>query len=147
MPSPPAAAYGGPRAVAQHEPSGGGRSIPQHRRASARTADTDTRVEQRTAGMLRRTRIRRGRAEIAAAAALIGAEALDMITAPAIYPTPAAHCRLCEFGVPCLALVAGLDPKPLLDKEFRPRSADTPTKPRLGQATWGFGRGAAPPQW
>ena len=57
------------RAVAQHEPSGGGRSIPQHVRVSAQTSRGDgvNRVEQRTAGVLRRTRIRRTRDEIVAA--------------------------------------------------------------------------------
>src|SRR5262249_27745892 len=58
--------------VRQSEASGGGRAIPQHRRLAARTsrsAETGGQagqVEQFTAGLLRRTRIRRGRAEIGA---------------------------------------------------------------------------------
>ena len=74
------AATGKPRPVAQHEPSGGGRSIPQHVRLAARDArpaDGD-RIEQRTAGMLRRTRIRRSRDEIAAVGSLMAAEAIEM---------------------------------------------------------------------
>ena len=139
-------------AVRQSEPSGGGRSIPQHRRLTARTSREgehqdgfETRIEQTTAGPLRRTRIRRSRAEIGAVGASIGREAIAMSTDPAIYPTFAAHCRTCEFRTPCLAMVQGNDPEPVLAQHFRrPRTDDRP-KPRLGQSTWGFGRGAAPP--
>ncbi|HZA08665.1 hypothetical protein [Mycobacterium sp.] len=139
-------------AVAQNEPSGGGRSIPQHRRASAISppagpgASVDS-IEQRVAGVLRRTRIRRGRDEIAAVGAVLSAEAVDMIDAPAVYPTPAAHCSSCEFSSPCLALFQGADPEPLLSTHFRRRPAAARPEPRLGQSTWGFGRGAAPPPW
>jgi hypothetical protein len=133
--------------VAQHEPSGGGRAIPQHQRESARASrvDTASRIEQHTAGPLRRTRIRRTRQEIDAVGSQLSAEALDMVSEPAIYPNPAAHCTVCEFAEPCLALFQGIDPEPALASHFRPVSNQP--KPRLGQATWGFGRGAAPPQW
>jgi hypothetical protein len=101
---------------------------------------------QRTAGVLRRTRIRRSREQIAAVGSLIGAEAVDMTTGPAVYPTPAAHCQSCDFSAPCLALTAGMDPEELLARNFgHPRAAQP--KVRLGQSTWSFGRGAAPPQW
>jgi hypothetical protein len=138
--------------VHQSEASGGGRAIPQHRRLSARTSRSDESghgdfIEQSTAGFVRRTRIRRSRAEIAAVGALIGAEAVQMCGEPAIYPTFAAHCQACEFLAPCRAIVEGTDPEPLLATKFRPRAGDDQRKPRLGQATWGFGRGAAPPQW
>jgi hypothetical protein len=135
--------------VQQSEPSGGGRAIPQHRRLSARTSRSDQtgHVEQFTAGLLRRTRIRRSRAEIGAVGMLIGAEAIQMNSEPAITPTFAAHCATCEFSAPCLALVEGTDPEPMLAVNYRPRPAEDQRKPRLGQATWGFGRGAAPPQW
>jgi hypothetical protein len=141
---------GGPRRrVDQNEPSGGGRSIPQHRRMYARAAaaaDDGRRTEQRTAGVLRRTRIRRGRDEIVAAGRLIGAEAIDMTSEPAVYPTPAAHCQTCEFTAPCLAVTEGTDPEQLLANNFRHPLAGQP-KTRLGQSTWSFGRGAAPPRW
>ena len=142
-------AVGAPRIVAQHEPSGGGRSIPQHERVQARASRVGraNRTEQRTAGVLRRTRIRRTRDEIAAAARLIAAEAVDMTSDPAVYPTFAAHCRDCEFTAPCLAMVEGADPGAVLAADFRRRPAEMKPKPRLGQATWGFGRGAAPPDW
>ena len=134
--------------VAQHEGSGGGRSIPQHQRVSAQASriDVASRVDQYTAGPLRRTRIRRTRHEIVAVARQLAAEALDMASEPAIYPNPAAHCAVCEFAAPCLALFEGVDPEPLLAAEFRKRPMSAQPKPRLGQATWGFGRGAAPPQ-
>jgi hypothetical protein len=143
------AAMAKPQPVAQHEPSGGGRSIPQHVRLEARESrPTDGgRVEQRTAGVLRRTRIRRTRDEIAAVGSLMAAEALDMTASPATYPSPGSHCLACEFRVPCLSMFAGADPEPLLALDFRRRSGDAEQKPRLGQATWGFGRGAAPPGW
>ncbi|MFG1934786.1 hypothetical protein ACGFK1_29725 [Mycobacterium sp. NPDC048908] len=132
--------------VAQHEGSGGGRSIPQHQREPARArVHAGARIDQRTAGPLRRTRIRRSRDDIASAGAQLSAEARDMVGDPAVYPTPGTHCSTCEFAAPCLAMYHGADPEPLLAAHFRSRST-APTRPRLGQATWGFGRGAAPPQ-
>jgi hypothetical protein len=138
--------------VHQSEASGGGRAIPQHRRLSARTSRSDRSrhgdfIEQSTAGFVRRTRIRRSRAEIGSVGALIAAEAVQMCGEPAIYPTFADHCQACEFLALCRAMVEGKDPEPLLAAKFRVRAGDDPRKPRLGQATWGFGRGAAPPQW
>jgi hypothetical protein len=137
-----------PKAVAQHEASGGGRALPQHQRVSAQASrgiPTD-RTEQRTAGVLRRTRIRRSRHEIAAVGSQIAAEAVDMTSWPTVYPTFAAHCRDCEFNAPCLALTEGSDVEPLLQNDFQ-QPTDVPRRPRLGQSTWGFGRGAAPPRW
>ena len=149
---PPAAestAKGTPNRVHQSEPSGGGRAIPQHRRLSARTSRSgDTgQVEQSTAGLVRRTRIRRSRAEIGAVGMLIGAEAIQMNSEPAITPTFAVHCQTCEFSAPCLALVEGTDPEPMLAANYRRHAGEDQRKPRLGQSTWGFGRGAAPPRW
>ena len=137
-----------PKAVAQHEPSGGGRSLPQHQRVSAQASrgNTTNRIEQRTAGALRRTRIRRSRHEITSSGMVIAAEAVDMTGWPTIYPTFAAHCRDCEFRAPCSAITEGSDAEPLLQADFH-RAHNQPSKPRLGQSTWGFGRGAAPPRW
>lgn len=136
--------------VGQNEPSGGGRSIPQHRRIYARASETHSneRIEQHTAGLLRRTRIRRGRDEIASVGAQLAVEALEMLSGPTIYPTPAAHCRFCEFSAPCLAMMEAREAEPLLTNDFHRHPSELERKPRLGQATWGFGRGAAPPpQW
>jgi hypothetical protein len=146
---PPAAGTPAPDRVHQSEGSGGGRSIPQHRRLVARTsrADESGPVEQFSGGPLRRTRIRRSRAEIGGAGAVIAGDAVEMSREPAIHPTFAADCGACEFCGPCLALVVGTDPEPMLATNFRPRSPEDQGKPRLGQSTWGFGRGAAPPQW
>ena len=77
----------------------------------------------------------------------LAVEALDMASEPAIYPSPAAHCSVCEFAAACLALFEGADPEPVLQARFRQRPVSAQPKPRLGQATWGFGRGAAPPKW
>jgi hypothetical protein len=138
-----------PQRVRQSEPSGGGRSIPQHRRLLARTARTNdtNRIEQRTAGLLRRTQIRRSRTVISTVPVFIGAEAMDMTDSSAIYPTFGPHCQSCEFSSPCLALVEGTDAERILAQHFRRPLTGDPPKPRLGQSTWGFGRGAAPPRW
>ena len=135
--------------VAQHGASGGGRSIPQHVRISALQARPDDRdrIEQRTAGPIRRTRIRRGRDEIAAAGKAIAVEAIEMTRSPAVYPSPGPHCVECEFTKPCQAMFEGADPEALLAAGFRRHSEGERNRPRLGQATWGFGRGAAPPNW
>ncbi len=135
--------------VQQSEPSGGGRAIPQHRRLSARTSRSDVTgdVEQSIAGPVRRTRIRRSRADIAAVGTQLATEAVQMIGEPTIRPTFAAHCQACEFRAPCQALVDGVDPEPMLAAGYRPRPAEDQRRPRLGQSTWGFGRGAAPPNW
>ena len=129
LPSGEDIARGLPRVVAQHEPSGGGRSIPQHERVQARASRVvgASRMEQRTAGVLRRTRIRRTRDEIAAAAGLIAAEAVDMTSDPAVYPTFAAHCRDCEFAAPCLVMIEGADPGPVLAADFRRRVETNPS--------------------
>jgi hypothetical protein len=137
-----------PTPVAQHEASGGGRSIPQHvRRAARDSRPVADRIEQRSAGMLRRSRIRRGRNEIAAAGSLMAAEAAEMSGAPVIYPSPGSHCLACEFRSPCFSLFEGLDPEPALARDFHRRPGELRHRPRLGQTTWGFGRGAAPPDW
>jgi hypothetical protein len=137
-----------PKAVAQHEASGGGRLLPQHQRVSAQAArrTASDRTEQRTAGVLRRTRIRRSRHEISSVGSLIAAEAVEMTSWPTVYPTFAAHCGECEFRAPCSALTEGEDAEPLLQADFH-RPPDEPHRARLGQSTWGFGRGAAPPHW
>jgi hypothetical protein len=135
------------RRVAQHEPSGGGRSIPQHRRAGGPTPASGTRIDVHTAGPVRRTRIRRSPEEIASAGAQLADEAVDMIGDPLVYPAPAAHCRWCEFSRPCVAMTAYQEAEPLLISGFRRHPDESERKPRLGQATWGFGRGAAPPRW
>ncbi|CAN5312414.1 hypothetical protein BH20ACT5_BH20ACT5_15850 [soil metagenome] len=155
--SPPAGLEPAPRAnrtgrpgrggYAQHEPSGGGRSIPQHQRPD-RVADRPMgldRVRQETAGVLRRTHIRRTRAEIAAAGVQIGAEVLDMLDPELrVYPTPsAAHCGRCDFLAPCLTMGEGADPALDLAARYRRDPVGPAHTPRLGAG--GGGRGAVMP--
>ncbi len=136
-----------PSHVPQHEGSGGGRSIPQHQRKWGRSprVAAANRFDQHTAGPVRRSRIRRSRSEIAMTGRQLAAEVLDMVRDPAIYPSPGPHCSVCEFATPCLAMFGGTDPEPILAAQFRRRPV-AERRPRLGQATWGFGRGAAPPR-
>jgi hypothetical protein len=134
--------------TAQHEPSGGGRSIPQHRRRYGRPAEPaePIRLDQRTAGPIRRTRIRRSRREIAGMGEQIAWEALAMSAEGVpVYPTPAAHCTECAYLAPCLAITVGADLEAALTG-YRKRPAEPP-RVRLGQTTWGVGRGAAPPKF
>ncbi len=132
----------------QNEPSGGGRSIPQLARPERleNRPGRSGRVEQETAGILRRTRIRRSRGEIETTARQVGAEALEMLNPKlALYPTPsAAHCPQCLFVAPCLAMTEGEDPALDLATRFRPGPAEPVYEPRLG-AGGGGGRNVAMP--
>ena len=117
------------------------RSINGSRPGGTRRRQAPVRPAHR--GPVRRTHIRRTRREIAAVGAQLAAEALDMTREPAIYPNPAAHCSVCEFAAPCVTLFQGAEPEPMLAAHFHRQPARAQPKPRLGQATWGFGRGAA----
>jgi hypothetical protein len=134
--------------VRQHEPSGGGRSIPQHRRlyAAAREPAVASEIEQVTTGAFRRTWVRHSRASIAAAGHRLAADTAAMLAAPASAPpNPSdANCRPCPFLAPCLATRAGRDGAVLLRSGYRPRPPDVLTEGRLGGGAWGLGRGAAP---
>lgn len=67
--------------VRQHEPSGGGRSIPQHRRMYAQA--TQPRkvepIEQLTEDGFRRTYLRRTPAEVARAGRRLGQDVAEML--------------------------------------------------------------------
>jgi hypothetical protein len=139
-----------PARVGQHEPSGGGRSIPQHRRmyATATTPERLDAIEQRASDDFRRTWLRRTRAEVALAGQRLAGDAAEMTAGPAIYPEPALDkCPPCEFLDPCLAMFAGQDPEPILASSYRDRAPDLPLEGRLGGGAWGVGRGAAPPRF
>ncbi len=138
-----------PRAarVRQHEPSGGGRSIPQHRRmyATARRPDTAGTIEQHTTPEFRRTWLRRSREEVAAEGRRLARDAAEMVADPAVHPNPSLlNCPSCAFLDPCLAVFAGEDPGPMLAAAYRDRPPDRPLEGRLGGGAWGMGRGAAP---
>ena len=144
------AATGRP-AVRQHEPSGGGRSIPQHRRmyAQARAPRRVAPIEQRTEDGFRRTWLRRTPGDVAEAGRRLGADAAEMTREDVgVYPAPsAANCPPCPYFEPCRALQAGRNAQPILDSRYRKRPAPSPQEGRLGGRAWGLGRGAAPPRF
>jgi hypothetical protein len=146
----PRAAAGRP-AVRQHEPSGGGRSIPQHRRmyAQARAPRRVEPIEQRTENDFRRTWLRRTPADVAEAGRRLGADAAEMTRENlAVYPVPSPeNCPPCPYLDPCRALLAGEDARPILLSDYRKRPAESPQEGRLGGRSWGLGRGAAPPRF
>lgn len=133
----------------QNEPSGGGRSIPQLERSERRgyRPPRHDRVEQETAGVLRRTRIRRTGAEIETITQQIGAEALEMLNPElALYPTPSpAHCPRCAFAAPCLSMTEGADPALDLAAGFARGPAVPAYQPRLGSGGAGGRIIAMPP--
>jgi hypothetical protein len=142
---------GGLPAVRQHEPSGGGRSIPQHRRmyAQARAPRRATPIEQRTEDGFRRTWLRRAQADVAEAGRRLGADVAEMTREDVeVFPVPsAANCPPCPYFEPCRAMQAGRDAEPILLARYRQRPALVPREGRLGGRAWGLGRGAAPPRF
>src|ERR1700748_1612713 len=91
------------RAVRQHEPSGGGRSIPQHRRMYARAREP-ARVkpgEQRTGPGVRRTWLRHDPDDVAAAGRRLGHDIAEMARQDgAVYPeTSDQPCPACPYLV------------------------------------------------
>ena len=134
--------------VRQHEPSGGGRSMAQHRRLSAepRQLALAATVEQYTGPGFRRTWLRHNAEAVAAAGRRLGADAVQMLaaTGPARRQPSDANCRPCPFLDPCLAMRAGQDSEFLLRSAFRTRLPDELAEGRLGDASWSASRGAAP---
>jgi hypothetical protein len=136
------------RGLPQHEASGGGRSLPYARRGVARPGPADA-VASQGDGEFRRTRVRRDRAELQAMGARLAAEALEMVDPGlSLHPSPAPeHCGTCQFVGPCLAMERGGDVRVVLEAGFRDRGPERVEPGRLGAATWGMGRGAAPPRF
>ncbi len=138
-------------AVRQHEPSGGGRSIPQHRRmyATARQPARIEPIEQRVDDGFRRTWLRRSPADVAAAGRRLGADVVRMTRGDVdVYPEPGPDkCPGCAYFEPCRAMSAGRDAEPILLSGYRRRPRESPAEGRLGGRTWGLGRGAAPPKF
>jgi hypothetical protein len=138
------------RGLPQHEPSGGGRSLPYARRGAARARPAGpAAVTSQGDGEFRRTRVPRDRAELAAMGARLAAEALEMVDPGLrVYPSPAPeHCGSCQFVAPCLAMERGGDVRAVLETGYRDRGPERVEPGRLGAATWGTGRGAAPPRF
>jgi hypothetical protein len=136
------------RGLPQHEASGGGRSLPYARRG-IRLAPPDPTISSQGDGEFRRTRILRDPAEVAAMGARLAAEAQDMVDPGLrLYPHPAPeHCGSCQFVAPCLTLERGGDVRAVLETGYRDRGPEPVEPGRLGSATWGTGRGAAPPRF
>jgi hypothetical protein len=139
------------RGLPQHEASGGGRSLPYARAGgAAATGPPDpASVTSQGDGEFRRTRIPRRRPELEGMGARLAAEALEMVDPGLrLYPSPApGHCGGCRFVAPCLALERGGDVTAVLEAGYRDRGPERVEPGRLGSATWGTGRGAAPPRF
>jgi len=137
--------------VRQHEPSGGGRSIPQHRRmyAQAREPGQVEPIEQLTEDGFRRTWLRRTPADVAEAGRRLGQDVTEMVRPDlALYPEPSnENCPPCLYLHPCLAQRNGRDEEPILRTAYRRRPPEPPEEGRLGGRAWGMGRGAAPPRF
>jgi hypothetical protein len=95
--------------------------------------------EPDTGEWFRRTKIPRSRAEIEGAGRRVGEQSRLMTRADlASYPTPAATtCPPCEFRAPCLAMMEGDDPEPVLERDYRSRVQRDFEEGRLG-SVWGF---------
>jgi hypothetical protein len=137
--------------VRQHEPSGGGRSVPQHRRMYAR-ATQPARVEpieQLTEDGFRRTWLRHTPADVAEAGRRLADDVAEMVRPDlALYPEPSdENCPPCPYFDPCQALMTGNDARPIVLSGYRKRRPQPLPEGRLGGRAWGMGRGAAPPKF
>jgi hypothetical protein len=55
-----------------------------------------------------------------------------------VYPTPSGeNCGTCVFQAPCIAMNAGADPAPILERSFRVRTEEEGEEERL---RWSIGR-------
>ncbi|MGH3899163.1 MAG: hypothetical protein ACRDTA_13170 [Pseudonocardiaceae bacterium] len=132
----------GPRAVVQQQA--------RHRRMYARGATVSgERLHAEGTGTFRRTRIRRGDAELAAAGAGLAAEVSTATNTDLdIYPSPEpSNCARCSYRSPCLALNQSDDATAELASSYRHRPPESVQEGRLGGVTWSMNRGAAPPKW
>jgi hypothetical protein len=135
------------RGIRQHEPSGGGRSVPQHRRAAAAAEEAGERVIREAAGPFARTRIVRSPDELEAAALSLGLVAREMTRlGVGTRPRPSrSACPSCAFRDPCIAMSEGGDAEALLRIGFARRTDEHLELGRIGTGGWGGGRGAALP--
>ncbi|MGH3883144.1 MAG: hypothetical protein ACRDRY_21530 [Pseudonocardiaceae bacterium] len=121
-----------------------------HRRMYARSGPVPgERLQAEGTDEFRRTRIRRGDAELAAAGAGLAAEVSAATSADLeIYPSPEPGiCARCSYRPPCLVLNQGDDATAELSKSYRQRAPEPIQEGRLGGVTWSMNRGAAPPRW
>jgi hypothetical protein len=121
-----------------------------HRRMYARSGTVSgERLHAEGTDVFRRTWIRRGAAELAAAGADLAAEASTATSTDlAIYPSPALEvCARCAYRPPCLILNQGGEVSAELSRSYRHRAPEPIQEGRLGGITWSMNRGAAPLRW
>ncbi len=125
-----------------------GRPPVGHRRMYAHSGTVSgERLHAEGTDAFRRTQIRRGEAELAAAGLALAAEVsvathvnLD------VYPSPAPEiCARCFYRVPCVMMNQGHDATAELSTSYQQRSPECIQEGRLGGVTWSMNRGAAPP--
>jgi hypothetical protein len=122
----------------------------RHRRMYARSGTVSgERLQTEGTEAFRRTRIRRGEAELAAAGLDLAAEVSTSTSADLeIYPSPEpAVCARCSYRSPCLMMNQGADATAELSNSYRRRPPEPVQEGRLGGVTWSMNRGAAPPRW
>jgi hypothetical protein len=122
----------------------------RHRRMYARSsAVPGERLAAEGTDTFRRTRIRRGEVELAAASVDLAAEARTATSTDLeIYPSPAPGvCARCAYRPPCLVLNQGGEVSAELSRSYRHRAPEPVQEGRLGGVTWSMNRGAAPPRW
>jgi hypothetical protein len=122
----------------------------RHRRMYARSGTVSgERLDAEGTDTFRRTRIRRGEAELAAAGVDLAAEVRTATSANLeIYPSPAPGvCARCAYRPPCLVLNQGGEVSAELSRSYRHRAPEPIQEGRLGGVTWSMNRGAAPPRW
>ncbi|MGH9071032.1 MAG: hypothetical protein ACRDX8_07700, partial [Acidimicrobiales bacterium] len=97
---------------------------------------------QQATGWFRRTHIPLRRDLIAAQGKAITHEVLDIVAEEVrVYPNPdPRHCSTCTYRAPCLAMLDGADPEPILAAGYRRRTRSI-EEPRIGR---GFGFVAPP---
>jgi hypothetical protein len=102
--------------------------------------DLGSRQVQRQSGRwFRRTRIPRPRAEIEGAGRRLAEQSRLMTRADLeCYPNPSSTtCPTCQFRAPCVTLMEGADPEPVLREGYRARVQRDFEEGRLG-SVWGF---------
>lgn len=133
---------------AARAPHPGERLQVRHRRMYARSGTVSgERLHAEGTDYFRRTRIRRGEAELATAGANLAAEvSIATSTDLDIYPSPEPGvCARCSYRSPCLLLNQGVDASAELSQSYRHRPPESVEEGRLGGVTWSMNRGAAPP--
>ncbi len=134
----------------QAPPPPAGHQQVHHRRMYARSGTVSgERLHAEGTDVFRRTQIRRGEAELAAAGADLAAEVTTATSADLkIFPSPAPGvCARCSYRSPCVMMSQGDDATAELSTSYRERPPEPVQEGRLGGVTWSMNRGAAPPRW